>query len=114
MWEKVFFLLSIFVIFYISIRTLQNFSFEDDILNDFINQFKQPYIEDIIILNTHNPDGTLTQCPSDYTELLTNYYWAGNFNGCGCKNNYNTYNFYSNICPEENCINIEEIEPKNF
>ena len=114
MWEKVFFLLSIFVIFYISIRTLQNFTFEDDILNDFINQFKQPYIEDIIVLNTHNSDGTLTQCPSDYQELLTNYYWAGNFNGCGCKNNYNTYNFYSNICPEENCISIEEIEPKNF
>lgn len=114
MWEKVFFLLSIFIIFYISIRTLQNFTFEDDILNDFISQFKQPYIEDIIVLQTHNTDGTLTQCPSEYQELLTNYYWAGNFNGCGCKNNYNTYDFYSNICPEENCIDIEEIEPKNF
>jgi hypothetical protein len=114
MWEKVFFLFSIFIIFYISVRALQNFTFEDDILNDFINQFKQSYIEDIIVLNTHNKDGTLTECPSGYQELLTNYYWAGNFNGCGCKNTYNSYDFYSNVCPEDNCINIEEIEPKNF
>ena len=114
MWEKVFFIFSIFIIFYISVRALQNFSFEDDILNDFINQFKQSYIEDIIVLNTHNKDGSLTQCPSGYQELLTNYNWAGNFNGCGCKNNYNRYDFYSNVCPEENCIFIEEIEPKNF
>ena len=114
MWKKVFFLISIFIIFYISIKTLQNFAFEDDILNDFINQFKQPYIEDIIVLNAHNKDGSLSQCPKDYQELLTNYYWAGNFNGCGCKNNYNSYNFYSNVCPEENCIYIEEIEQRNF
>ena len=46
--------------------------------------------------------------------MLTNYNWAGNFNGCGCKNTFNTYDYYPNICPEENCINIDEIEPKNF
>ena len=114
MWEKIFFLLSIFIIFYISIRSLQNFSFEDDILKDFISQFNQNYIQDIQILNTHTPEGIPIPCPDDYEELLTNYYWAGNFNGCGCKNSYNTYDYYPNICPEENCINIEEIEPKNF
>ena len=114
MWEKAFFLLSIFIIFYISVKALQNFSFEEYILNDFINQFKQSYIEDIVILNPYNENGSLTECPFGYQDLLTNYYWAGNFNGCGCKNNYNTYNFYSNVCPEDNCINIEEIEPKNF
>jgi hypothetical protein len=114
MWEKIFFLLSIFIIFYISIRSLQNFSFEDDILKDFISQFNQNYIQDIQILNTHTPEGIPIPCPDDYEELLTNYYWAGNFNGCGCKNSYNTYDYYPNICPEENCINIEEIEPRNF
>ena len=114
MWEKVFFILSIFIIFYISIRSLQNFSFADDILKDFISQFNLHYIEDIQILNTHNNDNTPIPCPKDYEELLTNYYWAGNFNGCGCKNSYNTYDYYPNICPEENCINIEEIEPRNF
>ena len=114
MWEKLFFIISIFIIFYISIRSLQNFSFEDDILKDFISQFNLNYIEDIQILDTHNKQGILTSCPDDYEELLTNYYWAGNFNGCGCKNSYNTYDYYPNICPEEDCINIEEIEPKNF
>ena len=83
MWEKVFFILSIFIIFYISIRSLQNFSFADDILKDFISQFNLHYIEDIQILNTHNNDNTPIPCPKDYEELLTNYYWAGNFNGCG-------------------------------
>ena len=114
MWEKLFFLLSIFIIFYISIRSLQNFTFEDDILKDFISQFNQNFIEDILILNTHTSDHTKTTCPENYEELLTNYYWAGNFNGCGCKNSYNSYDYYPNICPEENCINIEEIEPRNF
>jgi len=112
MWEKLFFVLSIFVIFYISIRTLQNFSFQEDTLNNLINQFKQFYMEDIIVLNSTNKEDSM--CPPDYQELLTNYYWAGNFKGCGCKNNYNTYDFYSNICPEENCIDIEESGPKNF
>ena len=114
MWEKLFFLLSIFIIFYISIRSLQNFSFEDDILNDFISQFNQNFIEDILILNTHTSNNIKTKCPENYEELLTNYYWAGNFNGCGCKNSNNAYDYYPNICPEENCINIEEIEPRNF
>ena len=114
MWEKLFFLLSIFIIFYISIRSLQNFSFEDDILKDFISQFNQNFIEDILILNTHTSNNIKTKCPENYEELLTNYYWAGNFNGCGCKNSNNAYDYYPNICPEENCINIEEIEPKNF
>ena len=108
MWEKLFFLLSIFIIFYISIRSLQNFSFADDILKDFISQFNLNYIEDILVLNTQSI------CPEDYEDLLTNYNWAGNFNGCGCKNSYNTYDYYPNICPEEDCINIEEIEPRNF
>ena len=108
MWEKVFFILSIFIIFYISIRSLQNFSFADDILKDFISQFNLNYIEDILVLNTQSI------CPEDYEDLLTNYNWAGNFNGCGCKNSYNTYDYYPNICPEEDCINIEEIEPRNF
>ena len=106
MWEKVFFILSIFIIFYISIRSLQNFSFADDILKDFISQFNLNDIEDILVLNTQSI------CPEDYEDLLTNYNWAGNFNGCGCKNSYNTYDYYPNICPEEDCINIEEIEPK--
>ena len=114
MWEKLFFLLSIFIIFYISIRSLQNFSFEDDILKDFISQFNQNFIEDILILNTHTSNNIKTKCPENYEELLTNYYWAGNFNGCGCKNSNNAYDYYPNICPEENCINIEEIEPRNF
>ena len=114
MWEKLFFLLSIFIIFYISIRSLQNFSFEDDILKDFISQFNQNFIEDILILNTHTSNNIKTKCPENYEELLTNYYWAGNFNGCGCKNSYNEYDYYPNICPEEDCINIEEIEPRNF
>ena len=114
MWEKLFFLISIFIIFYISIRSLQNFSFEDDILKDFISQFNQNFIEDILILNTHTSNNIKTKCPENYEELLTNYYWAGNFNGCGCKNSNNAYDYYPNICPEENCINIEEIEPRNF
>ena len=116
MWEKLFFLLSIFIIFYISIRSLQNFSFADDILKDFISQFNLNYIEDILVLNTHSFDNSQsqTQCPNDYEDLLTNYNWAGNFNGCGCKNSYNTYDYYPNICPEEDCIDIEEIEPRNF
>ena len=114
MWEKVFFILSIFIIFYVSIRSLQNFSFEDDILKDFISQFNQNFIEDILVLNSHTSTLSPTPCPENYEELLTNYYWAGNFNGCGCKNSYNTYDYYPNICPEENCINIEEIEPRNF
>ena len=114
MWEKLFFLLSIFIIFYISIRSLQNFSFEDDILKDFISQFNQNFIEDILILNTHTSNNIKSKCPENYEELLTNYYWAGNFNGCGCKNSNNAYDYYPNICPEENCINIEEIEPRNF
>ena len=114
MWDKGFFIFSIFVIFYISVRALQKLNFEDDILNDFINQFKQSYIEDIIVLNSYDEEGSLTKCPSGYQDLLTNYYWAGNFNGCGCKNNYNSYNFYSNVCPQEDCINIEEIESRNF
>ena len=114
MWEKLFFLLSIFIIFYRSSRSLQNFSFEDDILKDFISQFNQNFIEDILILNTHTSNNIKTKCPENYEELLTNYYWAGNFNGCGCKNSNNAYDYYPNICPEENCINIEEIEPRNF
>ena len=116
MWEKLFFLLSIFIIFYISIRSLQNFSFADDILKDFISQFNLNYIEGILVLNTHTLDNSQsqTQCPNDYEDLLTNYNWAGNFNGCGCKNSYNTYDYYPNICPEEDCIDIEEIEPRNF
>ena len=114
MWEKLFFLLFFFIIFYISIRSLQNFSFEDDILKDFISQFNQNFIEDILILNTHTSNNIKTKCPENYEELLTNYYWAGNFNGCGCKNSNNAYDYYPNICPEENCINIEEIEPRNF
>ena len=114
MWTKLFFLISVFIIFYISIRCLQNFSFEDDILNDFISQFKQSYIEDILVLSTQSAEGYPTSCPQNYEDLLTNYNWAGNFNGCGCKNEFNKYNFYPNFCPEENCIDIKEIEPKNF
>ena len=114
MWEKLFFILSIFIIFYISIRSLQNFSFEDDILKDFISQFNQHYIQDIQILNTHTLNGVTNSCPEEYEDLLTNYNWAGNFNGCGCKNTYNAYDYYPNICPEKDCINIEEIEPRNF
>ena len=114
MWEKIFFLLSIFIIFYISIRSLQNFSFKDDILKDFISQFTQNYIEDILVLDANSKDQSSISCPKNYEEMLTNYNWAGNFNGCGCKNSFNTYDYYPNICPEENCINIDEIEPKNF
>ena len=114
MWTKSFFLITVFIIFYISIRSLQNFSFEDDILNDFISQFKQPYIEDILILDSNSGEGSPQLCPQNYEDLLTNYNWAGNFNGCGCKNIDNKYDFYPNFCPEENCKDIEEIEPKNF
>ena len=114
MWEKLFFLISIVIIFYISIRILQKFTFNDDTLNDFISQFKQNYISDIIILPSHKDNETLTVCPKGYEDLLQNYNYGGNFNGCGCKNNYESYDFYLNTCPEENCTNIEEIGTKNL
>ena len=110
MWAKLFFLITIMAIVYISIITLQKFKFTDDTLNNFIEQFQQSYIEDIKILPSYNEDGTLPECPEGYKELLTNYFWAGNYNGCGCKNENGTYIFYTNICPEEDCINVEEIQ----
>ena len=112
MWGKLFFLITIIIVAYISIITLQKFKFTDDTLNNFISQFQQSYIEDIKILSSYNEDGSFSECPQGYNELLTNYFYAGNYHGCGCKNNNGTYIFYTNICPEENCINVEEIKTR--
>ena len=110
MLDKIFFLLSMIIIFYLTIRCLQKFTYSDDTLNGFIIQFQTNFIEEILPLEISQNS---SECPSNFKDLIINNNWPGSFSGCGCKSE-NKYEFYSNFCPKENCLNIEEIHMRNL
>ena len=110
MLDKIFFLLSMIIIFYLTIRCLQKFTYSDDTLNGFIIQFQTNFIEEILPLEISQNS---SECPSNFKDLIINNNWPGSFSGCGCKSE-NKYEFYSNFCPKENCLNIEEIQMRNL
>ena len=109
MYNKAFFLLCMVIIFYLTIRSLQKFNYSENTLNSMIAQFLTNNIEDIKGIQNLDEENNISECPIGYDDLLENSFWPGNFPGCGCLNSdKKTYTYYSNICPKENCIEIEE------
>lgn len=106
MLDKAFFLVCMVISFYITIRALQHFTYSEDALNTFVEQFKTEYIEDITSVSPSSA------CPSGYSPLLSNFKWPGNYQGCGCKNTeQGNFTFYSNLCPFQNCTDVKETQP---
>ena len=113
MYNKAFFLLCMVIIFYLTIRSLQKFNYSENTLNSMIAQFLTNNIEDIKGIQNLDEENNISECPIGYDDLLENSFWPGNFPGCGCLNSdKKTYTYYSNICPKENCIEIEESKKK--
>jgi hypothetical protein len=103
MFDKIFFILSMILVFYISVKSIQSFTVNFEALEEIIREFKSGYLEDIVLVNT-------TKCPDNYSPLsASGYNWPGNFNGCGCKESNGNYTFYKDTCPvKKDCKKIEE------
>ncbi len=108
MYKKAFFLFCMVIIFYLTIHSLQKFNYSENTLNSMISQFLSNNIEDIKGIEILDKEKNISECPLGYYDLLDNFFWPGTFQGCGCLNEKNKYTYYSNICPKDDCINIEE------
>ncbi|MCQ2816246.1 MAG: hypothetical protein MJ252_03165 [archaeon] len=117
---KTFFLICILIAFFITIRALQKFSYSEETLNSFIEQFQLKYIEDIKVIFIEDKDtsDSYPNCPLNYENLIETLNWPGSSEGCGCpsQNKNPPFTFYSNDCPlfEKNCIEYEETGLINF
>lgn len=114
MMNKIFFLIAMVVVFYISINTIQKFSINYETLEELISEFKTGYIEDIKVIANATSQ---TKCPNNYTTLVDNFDWPGNFKGCGCikDDNSGQYQFYKDTCPiSKQCKTFEETNEVNL
>jgi hypothetical protein len=103
MFDKIFFILSMILVFYISVKSIQNFTVNFEALEEIIREFKSGYLDDIVVVNS-------TRCPENYSPLTASgYNWPGNYKGCGCRESMGNYTFYKDTCPVlKDCKKIEE------
>lgn len=109
MLDKVPFIISIIIVFYISMRTIQNFSINFDALEMFIKEYKSGVIIDILATNN-------TVCPKNYIDIVQNFDWPGNYKGCGCRAENGSFVYYQYECPRvnANCFTVEETNYQDF
>ena len=118
MWKKIFFLTSIIIVFYISIKELQSFEIYDGTLNSFIYRFNLGYIDDIKVYKSENR----SDCPDEYENVFNSYFWPGSYNSCLCPENSTSPKVSHNLCEEvekleKNCTNFfatPQIVAKSF
>ncbi len=103
--EKVILIVSILIVFYISVNSVQNFNIKYDNLDAIINEFKTGYISDIKI-NEYT-------CSPGYESLIRMFDWPGNYRGCACLEKNDKYEFYPLYCPA-GCKEINETSSRQF
>jgi hypothetical protein len=109
--NKIYFIVAMIVVFYFSVNSIQKFNINYEVLDELIQEFNSGYIEDITVLSAADNSGNQTECPANYTSLIKNFNWPGNFKGCGCKkeDGSNQYKFYTGTCPMmKDCRSVEE------
>lgn len=111
MLDKGFFLFCMVICFYTAIKALQHFTYSEETLTSFINQFQLGYIQDIVATFPNE------SCPLGYKPMLTSFNWPGSLNGCLCNSdNKLNYTLYSGTCLREygsHCIEISKTDPLN-
>jgi hypothetical protein len=103
--EKVILIVSMLIVFYISVNSVQKFNLKYENLDAIINEFKSGYVSDIK-LNENS-------CSPGYESLIQKFDWPGNYRGCGCLEKNGEYEFYPLYCPS-GCKEVNETSPRQF
>lgn len=112
MMDKIYFIITMIIAFYISVNSIQNFTIKFEAIDSVVDEYKSGMIEDLIVLGSEE-----SSCPDDYQSLVHDFNWPGNEKGCGCKNDESekSYQFYRNYCPiMKVCHSVEETSEINF
>jgi hypothetical protein len=107
MMDKFLLVISMILVFYISVNSIQKFSIKFEILDSTINEYKSGYVTDVKVFNSY--------CDEGYESLVKNFDWPGSHQGCACLNNDGKYEFYKKqFCPSPKCMDIGETKEVNF
>jgi hypothetical protein len=107
MMDKFILIISMILVFYISVNSIQSFSIKFEILDSVIDEYKTSYITDIKVFNHY--------CDEGYESLVQNSDWPGSYPGCACQTTAGQYQFYiKEFCPSPKCIDVGESKNATF
>ena len=107
MFEKITSIVFMFILFYLTLRSITNFNGIDlERITELIDEYDKGFIDDIQIKEITD------KCDTNYFEMII-YQYPGNYNGCLCRDKNKSFYNSNHTCPLDlDCIKIEDLKAK--